>query len=149
MIEDRESDNLLYEYVLTELENGIVIKALWAKAMAKAEGNENKIQSLYMQFRVQNIKDQFTKLQIAYDRLTREQLFQKIKSQLFFDSAQQSSHDSDTTVQIEKKEENYTDKRLKEIDHALVEYRSNKHEEKKREEKLSFINKLTLFFHLN
>ena len=66
IIEHRESDNLLFEYTLTEIENGIIIKSLWAKAIALAEGDEQKIKPLYMQYRVQNIKDQFMKLNIEY-----------------------------------------------------------------------------------
>ena len=82
IIENRENDDLLFEYVLTELENEIVIKSLWAKAIALAEGNEKKIEPLYMQYRVQNIKDQFSKLNIAYSEIKKEVLFQKIKSTL-------------------------------------------------------------------
>ena len=80
IIEKRENDDLLYEYVLTELESEIIIKSLWAKAIALAEGNEKKIEPLYMQYRVQNIKDQFTKLNIAYNDIKKEVLFNKIKS---------------------------------------------------------------------
>lgn len=78
LIQNREDDALLYEYVLTEIENGIRIKGLWAKAIALSEGNENKIKPLYMQYRVQSIKDEFTKLNIAYKEMTKEPLFRKI-----------------------------------------------------------------------
>ncbi len=47
IIENRENDDVLYEYVLSELENEIIIKSLWAKAIAKAEGNDKKIEPLY------------------------------------------------------------------------------------------------------
>lgn len=80
IIENIENDDLLYEYVLAEIENEIIIKGLWAKAIAMAEGNEKKIEPLYMQYRVQNIKDQFTKLNIAYSDMKKEVLFNKIKS---------------------------------------------------------------------
>ena len=80
IIENRENDDLLYEYVLTEIENEIIIKSLWAKAIAMAEGNEKKVEPLYMQYRVQNIKDQFTKLNIAYSDMKKEVLFNQIKS---------------------------------------------------------------------
>jgi len=80
IIENRENDDLLYEFVLTEIENEIIIKSLWAKSIAMAEGNKNKVEPLYMQYRVQNIKDQFTKLNIAYQDIKKEILFQKIKA---------------------------------------------------------------------
>ncbi|MFA6395454.1 MAG: hypothetical protein WCW84_05765 [Sulfurimonas sp.] len=78
LIQNREDDALLYEYVLTEIENDVILKGLWAKAMALSEGYDNKIQPLYMQYRVQSIKDEFTKLNIAYKELTKEPLFRKI-----------------------------------------------------------------------
>lgn len=78
LIQNREDDALLYEYVLTELEDGTKIKGLWAKAMAISEGNDNKIQALYMQYRVQSIKDEFTKLNIAYKEMSKDPLFKKI-----------------------------------------------------------------------
>ena len=90
IIENRENDDVLYEYVLSELENEIIIKSLWAKAIAKAEGNDKKIEPLYMQYRVQNIKDQFSKLNIAYSDMKKEVLFNKIKS-IFFPTEPQYS----------------------------------------------------------
>jgi hypothetical protein len=78
LIQNREDDALLYEYVLTEIENEVILKGLWAKAMALSEGNDNKIRPLYMQYRVQSIKDEFTKLNIAYKEMTRDPLFKKI-----------------------------------------------------------------------
>jgi hypothetical protein len=80
IIQNREDDALLYEYVLTEIENSVILKGLWAKAMALSEGNDNKIQPLYMQYRVQSIKDEFTKLNIAYKEMSKDPLFRKISS---------------------------------------------------------------------
>jgi len=88
IIENRENDDMLYEYVLSEIEDKIIIKSLWAKAIAKAEGNDKKIEPLYMQYRVQNIKDQFSKLNIAYSDMRKEVLFNKIKS-IFFSTESQ------------------------------------------------------------
>ena len=89
IIENRENDDLLYEYVLSELENEIIIKSLWAKSIAMSKGNNDAIKALYMQYRVQNIKDQFTKLNIAYNDLQKEILFNNIKS--MFDNTSSSS----------------------------------------------------------
>jgi len=82
IIQRREDDELLYEYVLTEIENKVIVKGLWAKAMALSDGNKDKTQSLYMQYRVQAIKDLFTKLEISYNDLKKDVLFKKI-SMLF------------------------------------------------------------------
>ena len=106
IIENRENDDLLYEFTLTELENNIIVKSLWAKAIALSEGNENKIKSLYMQYRVQNIKDQFTKQNIAYSELKRELLFQKIKS-IFSEQGEGNSISYET--EEEKPKKTYTE----------------------------------------
>jgi len=73
LIQNREDDALLYEYVLTEIENEVILKGLWAKAMALSECNDNKIQALYMQYRVQSIKDELTKQNIAYKEMSKEE----------------------------------------------------------------------------
>jgi hypothetical protein len=81
-ITDRANDEILYEYVLTELEENIKFKGLWAKAYANSEGNENKIEPLYMQYRVQSIKDSLTSMEIAYNEMAKQELFQYIKNRL-------------------------------------------------------------------
>ena len=74
-IENRVNDELLYEYVIEELEKNIKIKGLWAKAYANSDGDANKIEPLYMQYRVQAIKDILTSIEIAYDEISRQKLF--------------------------------------------------------------------------
>lgn len=75
------SDELLYEFVMDEMEQeSELIKGLWAKALAHSEGNDNKAKSLYMQYRVQAIKDQLSVLQIDLGDLSKEELFESIKS---------------------------------------------------------------------
>ncbi len=81
-IMDRANDEVLYEYVLNELEDGVRIKGLMAKAYANSEGNENKIEPLYMQYRVQAIKDRLTALEIAYNEMAKLDLFFYIKHKL-------------------------------------------------------------------
>lgn len=78
IIANRAEETILYEYVLDELEDGYKVRGLWAKALAMSEGDENKATSLYMQYRVQNIKDFFVSLKIAYEELSKAQ----IKNQL-------------------------------------------------------------------
>lgn len=80
MIENRDRDDILFEYVMEEMNDGIIISASWAKAIAYSEGDEKKTKSLYMQYRVQAIKDMLTKFSIVYNELEKELLFSKIKS---------------------------------------------------------------------
>ena len=77
---NRANDEILYEYVLDEMEQGVRIKGLWAKALAHSDGLEAKAKSMYMQYRVQSIKDQFDALKIAYDEMSRKRLFDYIKN---------------------------------------------------------------------
>jgi len=62
---NRDNDEFLYGEVLTEMDNGTIHKNLWAKAMAMSEGNDAKAKSLYMQYRVQKIKDELQLIEIA------------------------------------------------------------------------------------
>ena len=79
-ISQRAEDELLYEYVMEEMEQEAnYIKGLWAKAMAYSEGNNEKAKSLYMQYRVQSIKDDLKLLEIEYKKLTKEKLWDTIK----------------------------------------------------------------------
>jgi hypothetical protein len=48
----------LYEQVVLELSNGQKRAGLWAKALANGDGIEEKAKSLYLQYRVQSIKDE-------------------------------------------------------------------------------------------
>ena len=75
-----ENDDLLYEYVIDELEEDSLIKGLWAKAIAHSEGNNDKAKSLYIQYRVQSIKDEFNSFGINYTELEKDKLFSIIKS---------------------------------------------------------------------
>ena len=75
------SDEVLYEFVMDEMEQeSELMKGLWAKALAHAEGNDSKAKALYMQYRVQAIKDQLSALQIDLSDLSKEELFEIIKN---------------------------------------------------------------------
>ena len=75
------SDEVLYEFVMDEMEQeSELTKGLWAKALAHAEGNDSKAKALYMQYRVQAIKDQLSALQIDLSDLSKEELFEIIKN---------------------------------------------------------------------
>jgi len=81
-ISNRADDEVLYEYVLNEMESGIIVKGLWGKAIANSNGNEANAKSIYMKYRVQSIKDIFTAREIAYSELTKPKLFQYIQDKI-------------------------------------------------------------------
>lgn len=51
------NEDKIYEQVMIEIEEDKKIKGTWAKALALSEGNQNKAQSLYIQMRVDKIKN--------------------------------------------------------------------------------------------
>jgi hypothetical protein len=53
----RLMEEQLYSDVVNELQNGIKREGLWAKAIAKSNGSESKAKFLYIEFRVQSMKD--------------------------------------------------------------------------------------------
>jgi hypothetical protein len=55
---DRLVEEQIYEYVAKEIGVGIRRDGLWAKAVEKAMGDETKAKALYIQFRVQSLKDE-------------------------------------------------------------------------------------------
>ena len=48
----------LYEKVVVELSNGEKRDGLWAKALVDSKGADEKAKALYIQYRVQSIKDE-------------------------------------------------------------------------------------------
>ena len=57
-IVSRLVEEKLYEQVLCEIESGIRRRGLWAKAFQKSRGNEEETKALYIEYRVQSIKDE-------------------------------------------------------------------------------------------
>lgn len=108
-IANRAQDEILYECVLEEIEQGIRTKGLWAKALAYSDGIESKAEAKYMQYRVQAIKDQFDALKIAYDEMSRKSLFNYIRN-----GFKDTNFEVDKTV--EKEEDKETTKRLEELE---------------------------------
>ncbi len=68
------NDALIYEYVLDEVESEQYVKSLWAKAMAHSDGSPDKTKALYMQYRVNALKEEFELLGIDYSALGLEEL---------------------------------------------------------------------------
>ena len=56
-IEGRDREEIIYASVLEELEKGKKKKGLWAKAIADSEGDKDKIEALYIKYRVQSFED--------------------------------------------------------------------------------------------
>jgi len=54
----RVVEEQLYGQVTAELDQGIRRAGLWGKAIAKSRGNENEALALYMQLRVQSLRDE-------------------------------------------------------------------------------------------
>jgi hypothetical protein len=48
----------LYEMVMDELETGNMRRGIWAKAVAKSNGNDNQARSKYLELRVESLKDE-------------------------------------------------------------------------------------------
>lgn len=77
-IANRVEETILYECVMDELEQGMKIKGLWGKALANSEGSTAKAESLYLQYRVQDIKDIFTSMKIAYDEMSKSEVLTQL-----------------------------------------------------------------------
>ncbi|APD89769.1 hypothetical protein BM524_08210 [Alteromonas mediterranea] len=57
---ERLFEERLYEQVVTELSRGEKRQGLWAKAIADAEGIDEKAKSFYIKYRVQSLKDEWS-----------------------------------------------------------------------------------------
>ena len=54
----RKGEEALYRQAMNEIESGSINKGVYAKALADSEGNEDKVRSLYLKYRVQSILDE-------------------------------------------------------------------------------------------
>ena len=57
----------LYEMVMDELESGNIRKGIWAKAVAKSNGNDSQAKSKYLELRVESLKDEAQVIQSIID----------------------------------------------------------------------------------
>lgn len=55
---DRINEEEVYKQALEEIEQKTIRSGIWAKALAKSEGEESKAKALYISYRVQSIKDE-------------------------------------------------------------------------------------------
>jgi hypothetical protein len=72
-IESRRYEERLYEVALEEVEAGEVRKGLYSKAVAKADGDKEKADGIYLKLRVQSIMDDIESEQI--DRRDNERTY--------------------------------------------------------------------------
>lgn len=56
-ISSRKEEAALYELVAAEIDDGIIIRGLWLKALAETNGNEQIAKAKYCQLRVQSLRD--------------------------------------------------------------------------------------------
>tara|TARA_S200000501_G_C20769820_1_gene720056 strand:- start:278 stop:772 length:495 start_codon:yes stop_codon:yes gene_type:complete len=54
----KEEENQLYEKAGIDIENGVIDKGLWTKALSKAEGDKKKQQGIYIELIVERHKDE-------------------------------------------------------------------------------------------
>lgn len=121
-------EEAIYEQVVDELENGQRRTGLWEKALANSDGLEEKAKALYIQYRVQSIKDE-----IEVYKETKKETGQQEKEeatpapiQINFDcDGLQLSGKSDLLPHVEKLllliDENATDNEMQErMDNAII-----------------------------
>ena len=76
-IESRRYEEKLYEVALEEVVAGEVRKGLYAKAVAKADGDKEKADGIYLKLRVQSIMDDIESEQI--DRRDNERAYKALQ----------------------------------------------------------------------
>ncbi len=82
-IEEEQSDivdtdeDAYYEQALQEIEEGNQVKSFWAKALVKSDGVESKSKSLYIKYRVEDLKNKEREKQLAFEALQKDN---KLKS---------------------------------------------------------------------
>jgi len=70
---NRLIEEKLYEQVLIEMDNGDIRTGLWAKALANGSGSDEKAKGLYIKYRVQSIKDEFTVIEEYFELEARKE----------------------------------------------------------------------------
>jgi hypothetical protein len=76
-IESRRYEEKLYEVALEEVEAGERRKGLYSKALAKADGDTEKADGIYLKLRVQSIMDDIESEQI--DRRINEKAYKELQ----------------------------------------------------------------------
>ena len=71
-IESRRYEEKLYEVALEEVEAGEIRKGLYSKALAKADGDKEKADGIYLKLRVQSIMDDIESEQIHQREISKD-----------------------------------------------------------------------------
>lgn len=73
-------EDILYEYVLDEMQFGKPRKGLLTKAVLESNGDDDKAKSLYLQYRVVGIKKEIEELEINIHKIDKAELFLLIEN---------------------------------------------------------------------
>jgi len=58
LADSRLEEELMYKHAIREMDAGLIREGLYAKALSNSPGDEEKVKSLYIKYRVQSIKDE-------------------------------------------------------------------------------------------
>lgn len=110
----RLSEEKLYEQVAQELKAGKKREGIWVKAMAKSDGSLNKAEALYIEFRVQAIKDD-NNLASVQSKLKQNKLKQEQEQEQKQNKLKQKAVEKQVAAKNRAKLENQPDYILKKI----------------------------------
>lgn len=74
----RVVEDKLYEMALEEVENDILIKGAWARALSQSDGIDAKAKSIYLQYRVEAMKNEAQIMESVLEELSKEEKRQVI-----------------------------------------------------------------------
>ena len=79
----RLEEELMYRHAFRELNAGIIREGLYAKALVNSPGDEEQIKSLYIEYRVQSIKDELNGMSYSeYMDTLKRNVYKMKKSEL-------------------------------------------------------------------
>jgi len=75
LVEDK-----LYEMALVEVENNILVKGAWARALSQSDGIDAKAKSIYLQYRVEAMKNEAQIMESVLEELNKVEKYQIIEN---------------------------------------------------------------------
>ena len=98
---DRLAEEQLYEAVALEIKNNELREGLWAKALAKAKGDHDQAKGLYIELRVQSLRDELVVAnQVKQEALKEERRQKEIARVAEEERATKKAQDQ--TIQVQK-----------------------------------------------
>jgi len=98
---DRLAEEQLYEAVALEIKNNELREGLWAKALAKAKGDHDQAKGLYIELRVQSLRDELVVAnQVKQEALNEERRQKEIARVAEEERAAKKAQDQ--TIQVQK-----------------------------------------------